>query len=335
MLSGHDFYPFGMEVAESGQAAGGPSRMKFTGHERDDLTGLDYMKARYSGWFQASFLIPDPANDVNPRNPQSWNRYAYVRNNPMNLVDPEGLQGKIHSHQNQQEAYESGACGPGQTAANCDTTGSTEERVEASTETAEDANQTVFERAATQIEGAGQSLKAAGDELNDGSALGVLADAVLGTVGDMVSGAGDTLRVGSATGEAIGEGAGGEQIARSVAQDVGRGSALALAMAVPANGLVRGGAGAGATTSSQSLGANPFKGKSADSVAGMLERRGYIPRGSDPATGRGTYVNPRTGRGYHIDAGHGPPKGPHVGVHRPRGLRDTLPPRDYPMGGSR
>jgi peptidoglycan L-alanyl-D-glutamate endopeptidase CwlK len=94
MLSGHDFYPFGMEVAESGQAAGGPSRMKFTGHERDDLTGLDYMKARYSGWFQASFLIPDPANDVNPRNPQSWNRYAYVRNNPMNLVDPEGLEGK-------------------------------------------------------------------------------------------------------------------------------------------------------------------------------------------------------------------------------------------------
>jgi RHS repeat-associated protein len=65
--------------------------MKFTGHERDDLTGLDYMKARYSGWFQASFLIPDPANDVNPRNPQSWNRYAYVRNNPMNLVDPLGL----------------------------------------------------------------------------------------------------------------------------------------------------------------------------------------------------------------------------------------------------
>jgi RHS repeat-associated protein len=91
MLSGHDFYPFGMEVAESGQAAGGPSRMKFTGHERDDLTGLDYMKARYSGWFQASFLIPDPANDVNPRNPQSWNRYAYVRNNPMNLVDPSGM----------------------------------------------------------------------------------------------------------------------------------------------------------------------------------------------------------------------------------------------------
>jgi RHS repeat-associated protein len=65
--------------------------MKFTGHERDDLTGLDYMKARYSGWFQASFLIPDPANDVNPRNPQSWNRYAYVRNNPMNLVDPSGM----------------------------------------------------------------------------------------------------------------------------------------------------------------------------------------------------------------------------------------------------
>jgi RHS repeat-associated protein len=90
--------------------------MKFTGHERDDLTGLDYMKARYSGWFQASFLIPDPANDVNPRNPQSWNRYAYVRNNPMNLVDPSGMNAeeggkKLESHQSDYERSRTGGDG--------------------------------------------------------------------------------------------------------------------------------------------------------------------------------------------------------------------------------
>jgi hypothetical protein len=79
------------------------------------------------------------------------------------------------------------------------------------------------------------------------------------------------------------------------------------------------------------LGANPFKGKTARQIAETLEKRGYVPRGPDPAAGRGTYVNPNTGRGYHIDASHAPPKGPHVGVHRPRHMRDTLPPRDYPL----
>ncbi len=38
-------------------------------------------------------MHPDPAGlaAVDPTNPQSWNLYAYVKNNPLNLVDPLGL----------------------------------------------------------------------------------------------------------------------------------------------------------------------------------------------------------------------------------------------------
>ena len=89
------------------------------------------------------------------------------------------------------------------------------------------------------------------------------------------------------------------------------------------------------STKAGSLGANPFGGKSAAEIAEMLIGRGFEPRGPNPSVGRGTFVNPDTGRGYHIDANHGEPKGPHVGVHRPREARDTLAPRDYSMGGRR
>jgi len=44
------------------------------------------------GSTMARFLSPDPLlNSGRPDDPQSWNRYAYVRNNPLNRVDPTGL----------------------------------------------------------------------------------------------------------------------------------------------------------------------------------------------------------------------------------------------------
>lgn len=67
---------------------------KFTGHERDAETGLDYAFARYYDSRLGRFLSPDPVGgDAN--NPQSLNRYAYVANNPTNFVDLSGQNMKV------------------------------------------------------------------------------------------------------------------------------------------------------------------------------------------------------------------------------------------------
>jgi len=62
----------------------------FTGHEHDSGTGFDYMLARYYAGGQGRFLAVDPGSDVQVLIPQSWNRYAYVRNRPLGSVDYTG-----------------------------------------------------------------------------------------------------------------------------------------------------------------------------------------------------------------------------------------------------
>ena len=48
--------------------------------------------ARYYLPILARFFSPDPfAGSMNSADPQSFNRYAYVLNDPVNLVDPTGL----------------------------------------------------------------------------------------------------------------------------------------------------------------------------------------------------------------------------------------------------
>jgi RHS repeat-associated protein len=70
-----------------------PTEHLFTGKERDAESGLDYFGARYYGSSMGRFMSPDPAGNsvADFSNPQSWNMYSYVLNNPLKYVDPTGL----------------------------------------------------------------------------------------------------------------------------------------------------------------------------------------------------------------------------------------------------
>ncbi len=52
----------------------------------------DFLFRQYSAT-QGRWMVPDPAGmgAVDITNPQTWNRYAYVANNPLNATDPQGL----------------------------------------------------------------------------------------------------------------------------------------------------------------------------------------------------------------------------------------------------
>ncbi|MGO4881090.1 MAG: RHS repeat-associated core domain-containing protein, partial [Bryobacteraceae bacterium] len=64
---------------------------KYTGKERDAESGLDFFGARYFSGAQGRFTSPDePFADQHPEDPQSWNLYGYVRNNPLKNTDPNG-----------------------------------------------------------------------------------------------------------------------------------------------------------------------------------------------------------------------------------------------------
>src|SRR5207247_927196 len=81
------YAPFGETYASSGTPD--PS---FTGMNPDTVsTDYDFLYREYST--QGRWPSPDAAGlaAVDPSDPRSWNRYAYVLNNPLALVDPLGL----------------------------------------------------------------------------------------------------------------------------------------------------------------------------------------------------------------------------------------------------
>ncbi len=73
----------------SGSVNGMPTDFGFAGQRYDSSTGLIYMDARYYDPYLGRFISPDTI--VQQRNdPQSYNRYAYARNNPLRYTDESG-----------------------------------------------------------------------------------------------------------------------------------------------------------------------------------------------------------------------------------------------------
>ncbi len=62
---------------------------KYTGQQLDGDTGLVYYGARWYDAQYGRFVTPDSIVS-DPLDPQSLNRYAYVRNSPLNATDPSG-----------------------------------------------------------------------------------------------------------------------------------------------------------------------------------------------------------------------------------------------------
>jgi RHS repeat-associated protein len=82
------YYPFG-GIRNPG---GGPvvdTDVGFTGQRLDETTGLMFYQARYYDPVTARFISADTMIP-GPGNPQDFNRYSYVRNNPVGYTDPSG-----------------------------------------------------------------------------------------------------------------------------------------------------------------------------------------------------------------------------------------------------
>ena len=83
------FAPFG----ETYNNFGNTTNNDFTGDTQDTITGTYDTPNRLLNPNQGRWISADPAGlqAVNLMNPQSWNRYAYVLNDPLSSVDPLGL----------------------------------------------------------------------------------------------------------------------------------------------------------------------------------------------------------------------------------------------------
>ena len=84
-----DYYPYGSVRIDEHLNNGYQNQYKFTGKELDDGTDLYYYGARYYSSELGRFMSKDPWAG-NMTDPQSFNKYSYVMNNPVKYVDPTG-----------------------------------------------------------------------------------------------------------------------------------------------------------------------------------------------------------------------------------------------------
>jgi RHS repeat-associated protein len=95
LIANYRSLPYGNGMATIGSAPDATEH-HFTGKERDSESGNDYFGARYYASSMGRFMSPDWSTKVAPvpyaklDNPQSLNLYAYVGNNPLVRIDPDG-----------------------------------------------------------------------------------------------------------------------------------------------------------------------------------------------------------------------------------------------------
>jgi RHS repeat-associated protein len=105
-----DYYPFGGEENDFCLTPVAQN-YKFTGKERDSESGLDNFGARYDASSLGRFMTPDNGSAQDSGNPQSWNLYSYVMNNPTTNVDPDGHDCiHINTDSGKFEGWDSGDC---------------------------------------------------------------------------------------------------------------------------------------------------------------------------------------------------------------------------------
>jgi RHS repeat-associated protein len=83
------YAPFGENYAQTGT-----TDLSFTGMNPDTVANLFDFPAREYNAIHGRWPSPDPAgiSSVHMKDPQTWNRYAYVGNRPLSSVDPTGLE---------------------------------------------------------------------------------------------------------------------------------------------------------------------------------------------------------------------------------------------------
>lgn len=122
VASRRDYLPFGAEVgagvglrtSAQGYRQPSPARRGYAGMERDDEAGTGHTLWREYDDSSGRWTAPDPYGaSLELGDPQTFNRYSYVANDPVNQIDPLGLMRYDFKSEEAQILYSQDPCTAG------------------------------------------------------------------------------------------------------------------------------------------------------------------------------------------------------------------------------